>query len=217
MDLKGKTVLVVGASGVIGGKLCEKLHAAGASLIATGHKSLAAGMMPLDLEDERSIDTLVSRLESLEIDGLIIAAGAVAFGAVEAVPLKVTERLMSINASGPIALITKLLPKLQGREAFIVTLSGKIAEIPTSGMAAYSASKSALHSYSVAASRELRRSGIRWMDARPGHTETGFAGRAIYGQSPAFGAGLTADMVSERILQGILQDEKDLPSSSFDA
>ncbi|MFM6980946.1 MAG: SDR family NAD(P)-dependent oxidoreductase [Micrococcales bacterium] len=217
MDLKGKTVLVVGASGVIGAKLCEKLHAAGASLIATSRNPASEGMLELDLADEASIEALVTRLANVELDGVIIAAGAVAFGTLDAVPIEITNRLMVINATGPISLITKLLANLHGREGFILTISGKIAEIPTTGLAAYSAAKGALYAFAVAASRELRRQGVRWLDARPGHTETGFADRAIFGQAPNFATGLTADAVSERILQGILQDEKDLPSSNFES
>jgi cyclic-di-GMP-binding biofilm dispersal mediator protein len=85
------------------------------------------------------------------------------------------------------------------------------------GLAAYSASKAALYGYAQAAARELRRAQIRWIDARPGHTETGLAGRAIFGVAPAFGQGHTADKVVARIVEAISNDEKDLPSGSFTA
>jgi cyclic-di-GMP-binding biofilm dispersal mediator protein len=83
------------------------------------------------------------------------------------------------------------------------------------GLGAYSASKSALYAFDQAISRELRRDGIRVIDARPGHTETGLAARAIAGQAPAFPQGMTPEHVASRIVAAIVQDEKDLPSSSF--
>jgi len=66
-----------------------------------------------------------------------------------------------------------------------------------------------------AASRELRRDGIRVFDARPGHTETGLAGRAIAGTAPTFAPGMAAEAVAARILKAIIEDEKDLPSTEF--
>ena len=83
------------------------------------------------------------------------------------------------------------------------------------GLAAYSASKTALLGYAQAAARELRRASIRWIDARPGHTETGLASRSIFGQAPAFGAGLEPAAVVARMIEAIMNDEKDLPSGSF--
>ena len=83
------------------------------------------------------------------------------------------------------------------------------------GLSSYSASKTALHGFATAATREFRRAGIRWIDARPGHTETGLAGRAIFGVAPAFGAGLKTEDVVARIVKAINDDEKDLPSGSF--
>jgi cyclic-di-GMP-binding biofilm dispersal mediator protein len=83
------------------------------------------------------------------------------------------------------------------------------------GLAAYSASKAAFFAFNQAISRELRRDGIRVIDARPGHTETGLAGRAIGGVAPAFPTGMSADQVSDRIVKAIVEDEKDLPSSAF--
>ena len=98
---------------------------------------------------------------------------------------------------------------------FVVSISGVIAETPMAGLSSYSASKTAMHGYATAATRELRRAGIRWIDARPGHTESGLATRAIFGQAPAFGAGLKTEDVVARIVSAIKEDEKDLPSSSF--
>jgi cyclic-di-GMP-binding biofilm dispersal mediator protein len=85
------------------------------------------------------------------------------------------------------------------------------------GLAAYSASKTALQGFAQAAAKELRKSRIRWMDARPGHTDSGLAGRAIFGTAPNFGEGMTVEHVTSRIIQGILGDERDLPSSAFGA
>jgi cyclic-di-GMP-binding biofilm dispersal mediator protein len=129
---------------------------------------------------------------------------------------------MKVNFLGQVAVLSKVLPMLEqsantNREPFVVSISGVIAETPMAGLSSYSASKTALHGYATAATRELRRVGIRWIDARPGHTETGLAGRAIFGVAPAFAAGLKTEDVVARIVRAIREDEKDLPSGSFAA
>jgi hypothetical protein len=57
--------------------------------------------------------------------------------------------------------------------------------------------------------------GVRLLDARPGHTETGLVTRAIAGTAPAFAPGLDPDVVADRLLAAIVAGEKDLPSTAF--
>jgi cyclic-di-GMP-binding biofilm dispersal mediator protein len=116
--------------------------------------------------------------------------------------------------------VARLLPKLSasaavGNEPFVLSISGVVAENPLSGLAAYSASKTALHGFALAASKELRKAGIQWVDARPGHTESGLAGRAIFGVAPNFGVGMPVAQVVARMIAGLESLEKDLPSSAF--
>jgi cyclic-di-GMP-binding biofilm dispersal mediator protein len=82
-------------------------------------------------------------------------------------------------------------------------------------MSVYGASKAAVRSFNEALAREARRSGIRVIDARPPHTETGLASRAIAGTPPKFPVGLDPVDVARRIVQGIADGETDLPASSF--
>ena len=226
----GKSVLVVGASGVFGSEFSSQLMAAGAIVAGTAKNAessqrlqadLTARLL-VDLELPSSISALTNYLNSLPtpIDGVILASGLVAFGSAFETPSEITNRLMQVNALGQIQLIRELLPKLQesaeaGRSPFVLSLSGVISEKPMAGLASYSASKTALYGYSLAAAKEFRKLGISWVDARPGHTETGLAGRAIYGSAPNFGKGLEPEVVVERILRGIQNSETDFPSSSF--
>ena len=103
----------------------------------------------------------------------------------------------------------------KGNEPFFLNISGVVAEQPMAGLAAYSASKAAIYAFNQAAAKELRRVGIRVIDARPGHTETDLASRAIFGTSPAFPTGMDASAVAARIVEAIQSDERDLPASAF--
>jgi cyclic-di-GMP-binding biofilm dispersal mediator protein len=63
--------------------------------------------------------------------------------------------------------------------------------------------------------RELRRDGIRLVDARPPHTETGLATRPLAGTAPKMPEGLAPEAVAARLLAAIVEGERDLPSTSF--
>lgn len=229
-ELNDRTILVVGATGAFGSILVSALSSQGASVLATAsapetaHRlpPQAAGSFFLDLTNENQISQSAEQIaqQHSQIDGIILASGLVAFGSIAETPAQIAEQLLRVNFLGQVSLVSKLLPLLvksaeQSGEPFVLSISGVIAENPMANMAAYSASKTALHGYATAAAREFRRLGIRWIDARPGHTETGLAGRAIFGQAPAFGSGLNADSVVARMIDAIVADEKDLPSSAF--
>lgn len=229
-QLQGKNILVIGANGAFGAAISEQLIEHGARVLGTARSAessvrlssnLTARLL-LDLEQPNSIQILADYLlgQPDSIDGIVLAAGLVGFGSLAETPVGQVERLMRVNALGQIELVQRLLPKLLDsvlteREPFVVSISGVIAESPMAGLAAYSASKSALFGFAQAAAKELRKSRIRWMDARPGHTESGLATRAIFGTAPNFGTGLSVDHVVERIIEGILSDERDLPSTAF--
>ncbi|MEK7662631.1 MAG: short-chain dehydrogenase, partial [Actinomycetota bacterium] len=66
-----------------------------------------------------------------------------------------------------------------------------------------------------ATQRELRREGIRVLDTRPPHTETGLASRAIAGVAPTMPQGLDPDAVAARIVAAIVNDDKDVPAELF--
>jgi cyclic-di-GMP-binding biofilm dispersal mediator protein len=225
-ELAGSTILVIGANGGIGRSLCARLAAAGATVVGTTRsaanlpalESFTSTQLALDLADSDSIAAFLDDIESAQmpLTGIIVAAGVVGFGNAVDVPAAGFDQLMAVNAIGPIHVLSALAPVVgQAGDGFIVTLSGVIAEAPMAGLSAYSASKAALHAFTVAAGREFRRLGVRLVDARPGHTESGLATRALFGEAPNFGAGLTTDAVADRIVAAIVNDEKDLPSGAF--
>jgi cyclic-di-GMP-binding biofilm dispersal mediator protein len=82
-------------------------------------------------------------------------------------------------------------------------------------MAAYTTSKTAHSTWLKALALEARRQKVRVMDARPGHTETGLASRALFGTAPAFAQGMTPEHVVNKIIEAIEAGITELPSDSF--
>jgi cyclic-di-GMP-binding biofilm dispersal mediator protein len=229
-NLKDKNILVIGGSGVLGGLLVQSLAGQGALVSATATTLESATRIPnqasprllLDFSQPESINVLATYLldSDAPIDGIVNASGVVGFGPIAELDYESFEKLMRINATGPIELLSRLQPALlasaaKGNEPFFLNISGVVAEQPMPGLAAYSASKAAIFAFNQAAARELRRVGIRVIDARPGHTETGLSGRAIFGVAPAFPAGMTAESVVDRLVLAIQSDERDLPAAAF--
>lgn len=228
-SLQGLSVLVSGATGGLGAPISRLLAKEGAQLTLLGRDGsrlealgLAARLVTGDLrEPETAMRAVAAAVEEYgRLDGLVVASGVVAFGPVGDLPDEVLVDLFLINTLAPVRLLQAALSHLtasagDGRSPFAVHLSAVVAEHPTAGMAAYSASKAALTAYDAAAGRELRRAGIRLIDARPPHTETGLAERPLSGTAPRLGAGLDPDAVAARVIAALLDDERDLPSTFF--
>ena len=210
---------------MLGAEIARLLETKGATVVRAGRNPDHLGGSDSifgDLTEDASAAAIVTASLAAHdrLDGVVIAAGVVAFGPASEVSDETLRQLFETNALAPMRLIREAAPHLAasaaaGRKPFIVTLSGIVAESPTAGLAAYSASKAALAAFVQASSREFRRSGIRMLDSRQGHTETGLATRAIAGTAPAFPPGLDPAAVAERIVRGIVDDEKDLPSGAF--
>ncbi len=224
-NLDGAVVAVVGASGGLGAPIARGLAERGTRLVlaARNVKRLddlaiaGARTIALDLRDPDSGDALVTTAndEFGSLDGVINAAGIVAFGPLGETDDSVIEELFLRNVLGPLWLIKRVAPVLATSKGFFVNISAVVAESPLPSMVAYTASKAALTAADRALARELRRRHIRVCDARPPHTETGLADRAIAGVSPALPQGLSADRVAARIVAAIEADETDIAAAQF--
>jgi cyclic-di-GMP-binding biofilm dispersal mediator protein len=228
-EISGASIVVVGASGGLGSLFAAGLGERGAELTLVGRREEAlAGLgvpgdvIALDITDDGARASLVSRVVSSRgrLDGIVYAAGAVAFGPAAELHPDTLDSLWAVNTRAAILLLQEASAAMAeaataGGSPFFVTLSGVVAESPTAGLAAYSAAKSALHAHMAAASREMRRQGIRLLDARPGHTETELSKHPLAGTAPAFPQGMAPEHVVSRIIAAIENDERDLPSGAF--
>ncbi len=229
-ELAGASILVLGATGGLGREFARQLADSGAHLTLTGRSMLAleeldiagVALSPADLDDQGAARTIVATALTAHgrLDGIINAAGVVAFGALTDTTDETLDTLWRINVMAPLRVLRAAAPALTdsataGGSPFVVSLSGVVSETPTAGIGAYSAVKAAVAAAHQVAARELRRSGIRVIDARPGHTETELSLHPVAGERPAFPVGYAPAAVVTRILDAVRGDEKDLPSSAF--
>lgn len=217
-QLSGSHVVVVGASGVLGGRICAHLAMSGArvSAIVRDHTHLdGASVFQYALADVTNIEALKTALASVApFDGLINATGVVAFGPLTDLTNETLTQLFAVNTIAPIVMLRESANFINDG-GFFVNLSGVVATKPSSGLAAYSASKAAAWAAMSAAAREFRQRKIDIIDARPPHTETGLASRAIAGTAPSMPVGIQPDVVAARIVAALAAGERDLPVESF--
>ena len=228
-QIDGTRALVVGATGVLGTLIAERLAAGGARLALSGRdearlaeRESLGTTIALDLTDETAPEAVVEHAVNAlgGLDAIVLAAGVVGFDSAADTAGQDLETLFTVNALAPMRIISSALPALRdsasaGREPVVLALTGIVAELPTAGLASYSASKAALAAYMTAAGRELRRSGIRLLDAHPGHTETGLAERPLFGTPPKFPRGHDPAAVADRLVTAIAEGATAMPPDAF--
>ena len=174
--LDGRTVLVTGASGGIGGATVRHLVAAGADVIAGGRSQPALDALasqtgcrtcPFDVTSEESVR---GALDGLDLWGVVNCAG---FGGEIATPMEtdiaVFDKVITVNARGAL-LVTKYAARSMirlGRGGAIVNVSSQAALVALEGHISYGSSKAALDNITRVSALELGRHGIRVNSVNP--------------------------------------------------
>lgn len=222
-SIAGMSVLVLGATGGLGGAVAVEMARRGARLTLVGRRVDALWALPvegsrhvLDLRSPEACAAAVAAAVAAHgrLDVVINAVGVVAFGPVDELSIDTMEELFLTNTFIPIMIARAALPVLQPG-GVLMNVSGIVAESNLAGMAAYGASKAAVRSFDQALGREARRRSIRVIDARPPHTETGLADRAIQGTAPRFPTGLSPADVASVLCAAVERGATDLPSTAF--
>lgn len=171
-SLRGKTILVTGASSGIGRQIAISCAGQGATVILTARRedALREGLSLLRGEGHRCIcaDLLKEEERFMLADSLPLLDGVVHCAGVGArVPCKMigkehVDSVMEINFTAPVLLQAVLLKKrIIKKGASLVFLASRAAQFPSWGNAIYSASKGALISYARCLALELADRDIR--------------------------------------------------------
>lgn len=168
--LKGRPILVTGASGGIGAATVRMLAKEGAEVVASGRNAEAlealAGetgcrTLPFDLTSEEEVR---DALEGLTLYGVVNCGG---WGGEIATPMEtdvgVFDKVIDINARGTL-LVTKYASQgmvAAGKGGSIVNVSSQASLVGLAGHISYASSKGAVDAMTRVSALELGRYGIR--------------------------------------------------------
>ena len=186
---KGKTVIVTGGGGGIGGATCRRLGGEGAA-VAVFDRDLAAAQRIAGeiVEAGGQAQAFACDITVREQVDSAVAAVAQAFGPVSVLvnnagwdifkPFTKTspaewERLIAINLVGALHMHHAVLPEMVARRSGrIVNIASDAARVGSSGEAVYAACKGGIVAFSKTIAREHARHGITVNVVCPGPTDT---------------------------------------------
>ncbi|KAJ2353716.1 hypothetical protein IWW50_004074 [Coemansia erecta] len=196
LTLSGKTALVAGASGGIGGAISRELARRGAQLVLTGRNrarldalqaSLAHAdthtVTPCDLQSPASIRELV-KTTGPRIDILVNAAGVSRDSLAMRQRDADLDEMLQTNLLGAMTLCRLVGAQMvRQRSGCIVNVSSIIGVHGNVGQSAYAATKAGLIGFTKSLAKELGPRGVRANIVAPGFIDTemtqGVAGQSV--------------------------------------
>jgi len=169
MQTSGNTILITGGGSGIGRELAHKWHDLGNTVIVAGRTQAsldetAAGhanihTMIVDVGDADDLARFAKKVVEVHpaINVLVNNAGIMRFEDItEERELGDAEATIATNLLGPIRLIDGLIEHLKAQEnAAIINVTSGLAFVPMPRTATYSATKAAMHSYTVSLRAKL--------------------------------------------------------------
>ncbi len=187
MDLRGKTVLLTGASGGIGSAMLDAFVARGARVVAVGrdldrlaqiaHRHAHGAVVPfaadLTAADDRAALVAFVGQEQCPPSLLVLAHARDGFGLFAEQDDAELQALLDTNLVAPMRLVRALLPLLQAQpQAAVVAIGSTFGSLAYPGFAAYSAAKFGLRGLMEGLSREHADGHVRFQYLAPRATRT---------------------------------------------
>lgn len=175
-SLKGRVVLLAGATGGVGSQVAKQLSASGAIVYITGRDSQkleevasqagipASRTFQMDITSETSVNQVVSQVlaQTPFIHILINATGIGIIKTMDTLDSASFEKVLQVNLIGAFYLVKAVLPNLkEQKKGLIINIPGVLGKVPMAGAAAYSASKYGLVGMMQSIREELKRTEIR--------------------------------------------------------
>lgn len=185
-DLSGKTALVTGASGGIGGAIARALHEQGAQVALSGTRAAAledlakalgerAHVLPCDLSDPKATDALISDAEKAmgQVDVLVNNAGLTRDGLAMRMRDEDWQAVIDVNLTAGFRLARAALRNMMRRRwGRIIAITSIVGATGNPGQANYAASKAGMVGMTKALAAEVSGRGVTANCVAPGFIKT---------------------------------------------
>jgi 3-oxoacyl-[acyl-carrier protein] reductase len=181
-DLSGKTALVTGASGAIGGAIARALHRQGAAVLLAGTRQAALETLAVelgerarihvaDLADPAAADALVKDAEATlgKLDILVNNAGLTRDGLAVRMKDEDWQKVLDVDLTAGFRLARGALRGMMRRRfGRIIGISSVVGVVGNAGQANYAAAKAGMIGLSKALAAEVASRGITVNCVAPG-------------------------------------------------
>ena len=185
-DLSGRTALVTGASGGIGGAIARALHAQGAVVSLSGTREAAlqqladelgsrVHVLPCNLADKTALDGLIASAETAMggLDLLVNNAGVIRDNLFIRMKDEEWDQVLRVNLDSAFyltrAAVKNMMRRRFGRVIFITSVVGSMGN---PGQANYAASKAAISAMAKSVGQEVASRNITLNCIAPGFIQT---------------------------------------------
>jgi short-subunit dehydrogenase len=215
MELQGRTALLTGASGNLGGVLARALVGAGATVKATGRKAevleglqreLGERLVPMPRELVTAQDAAALVGDAGEVDALVLCAGISPIGPLVDHTDEEVDRTLDLNVRAGIHLARAVLPGMlerrRGQLVFISSVSGKAY---SRGRSLYSATSYGLRGLAGCLRLDLQGTGVGVTTVMPGPIAT--PGDT---EMPGFKLDVAPERVAKAVIRGIERNKAEM-------
>jgi short-subunit dehydrogenase len=229
-EVRGKRVILTGASSGIGNALARQLAAAGAKLALAARSADKLAALEADLrgtgadvvavpsditrpdDREHVVSTAVARWGGLDM--LVNNAGVASWGHFQTSTEEINRVTMEVNFFGPVELTRLAVPYLtEGDRPAVVNVTSMCGRRGMPAWPEYSASKFALVGMSEALRGELARFGIDVVTIVPGLTNSDLNRHLLRNEGRAdirYDKGMSPEYVAGRIVKAIRNDSREV-------
>ena len=185
-ELTGRTALITGATGTIGGSIARILHAQGATIAVSGTRrevlnNLAADLggrvhaLPCNLADREEAEALVPRAEAAmgQLDVLVANAGATKDNLFVQLRDEDWEQVIAINLSATFRLARAAVRGMMRRRfGRVIAITSVVGTTGNPGQANYVAAKAGITGMIKAVAQEYAKRGVTANCVAPGFINT---------------------------------------------
>lgn len=191
-QLKGKNIVITGASGGIGAQIAKLCGESGANLVLLARSMEKLKQLQMELQQKHQVRVEVYQLDVSntekvkevftaiftdfgEVDILVNNAGFGVFREAHAATMDEIKGMFDVNVVGLMACTSMVLPKMRERRyGHIINIASQAGKIATPKSSVYSATKHAVLGYTNSLRMELSDYNVLVTSVNPGPIATNF-------------------------------------------